>query len=30
VDSERKDLVIYTTAPLDKDIEITGRMTATL
>lgn len=30
VDSERKDLVIYTTAPLDKDTEITGPMTATL
>jgi putative CocE/NonD family hydrolase len=30
VDSERKDLVTYTTAPLDKDIEITGPMTATL
>jgi len=30
VDSERKDLVIYTTTPLDKDIEITGPMTATL
>jgi predicted acyl esterase len=29
VDSERKDLVIYTTAPLDKDTEITGPMTAT-
>ena len=30
VDSERKDLVTYTTAPLEKDIEITGPMTATL
>ena len=30
VDSERKDLVTYTTAPLDKDTEITGPMTATL
>ena len=30
VDSERKDLVTYTTAPLAKDIEITGPMTATL
>jgi uncharacterized protein len=30
VDSERKDLAIYTTTPLDKDIEITGPMTATL
>jgi len=30
VDSERKNLVTYTTAPLDKDTEITGPMTATL
>ena len=30
VDSERKDLVTYTTAPLEKDIEITGPMTAEL
>jgi len=30
VDTERKDLVTYTTAPLEKDIEITGPMTATL
>jgi putative CocE/NonD family hydrolase len=30
VDAERKDLVSYTTAPLDKDTEITGPMTATL
>jgi putative CocE/NonD family hydrolase len=30
VDSERKDLVTYTTAPLEKDTEITGPMTATL
>ena len=30
IDSERKDLVTYTTAPLDKDMEITGPMTATL
>jgi putative CocE/NonD family hydrolase len=30
VDSERKDLVTYTTTPLAKDIEITGPMTATL
>jgi predicted acyl esterase len=30
VDTERKDLVTYTTAPLDKDTEITGPMTATL
>ncbi len=30
VDAERKDLVTYTTAPLDKDTEITGPMTATL
>jgi len=30
VDSERKDLVTYTTAPLTKDIEIAGPMTATL
>ncbi len=27
---ERKDLVTYTTAPLDKDTEITGPLTATL
>jgi len=27
---ERRDLVTYTTAPLDKDTEITGPMTATL
>jgi putative CocE/NonD family hydrolase len=30
VDTERKDLVTYTTAPLEKDTEITGPMTATL
>jgi putative CocE/NonD family hydrolase len=30
VDSERKDLVTYTTTPLARDIEITGPMTATL
>jgi len=30
VDSERKDLLIYTTASLDRDTEITGSMTATL
>ena len=30
VDSERKDLVTYTTTTLAKDIEITGSMTATL
>ena len=30
VHAERKDLVTYTTAPLVKDIEITGPMTATL
>jgi len=30
VDSERKDLVTYTTTPLAKDTEITGPMTATL
>jgi len=30
VDTERKDLVTYTTTPLAKDIEITGPMTATL
>ena len=30
VDAERKDLVTYTTAPLKKDIEITGPVTATL
>ena len=30
VDAERKDLVTYTTAPLVKDTEITGPMTATL
>ncbi|HEY9504302.1 MAG TPA: CocE/NonD family hydrolase C-terminal non-catalytic domain-containing protein [Pyrinomonadaceae bacterium] len=29
-DSERKDLVTYTTAPLEKDTEITGPMAATL
>ncbi len=30
VDRERHDLVTYTTAPLEKDTEITGPMTATL
>ena len=30
MDSEGKDLVTYTTAPLEKDTEITGPMTATL
>jgi predicted acyl esterase len=30
VDNERKDLVTYTTAPLAKDTEITGPMTATV
>jgi putative CocE/NonD family hydrolase len=30
VHAERKDLVTYTTAPLVKDIEVTGPMTATL
>jgi uncharacterized protein len=30
VDTDRKDLVTYTTAPLVKDVEITGPMTATL
>jgi uncharacterized protein len=30
VDAERKDLVTYTTAPLVRDIEITGPMTATI
>ena len=30
VDRERRDLVTYTTAPLEKDTEITGPMSATL
>ena len=30
VHAERKDLLTYTTAPLEKDTEITGPMTATL